>query len=126
MITADVSILEDGRPLKEIARAIAVDQWIVRWIQRLRSDHAEIDDQDPIFLREIDQHIAAAAEAAHPRFDDRDGKGSCDCGVDGIPAFAKNLRANLRRYGVLAGDRAARTCRMGFTEIPVLGVLWSK
>ena len=84
----------------------------------MRRDHGEIDNGRFGRVGHHDLHVAAAAEAAHPRLHRTDGDTRGDGRVDGIAAGIEDAGTDRRGQVMLAGNEAAGGADGGFAHLP--------
>src|SRR5690625_1869513 len=106
--TAKIALFLDSRPAKEISIRTR-RQRIIGWIQRSRRKHAEIPRAHPAAGPVAIEHQTAAADTAHPGFDDAQRQGRDHGRIDGITARGEHRRPRQRRQTALRGHDAA--CR---------------
>ena len=117
--TVHVAIVLHRRPREEIAREASGERISGR-IESARGDRTEVDDLDAIFLREIHEHEADAAEAAVPGLDGGEREAGRDRRIDRVAAGGEHLRAGFSGDSVLRCDDAAARARDGLADVPVL------
>ncbi len=76
-------------------------------------------------LREMDHHVAAAADVAGARIGHRHGEGSRDCGIDGIAALLQHVNAHARRARFLRHHHAVARGR-GLRRSGIAGGRWGR
>ena len=114
---AQVAVILDCRPAEHV-RARFAREWVVRRVQSARRHHPEGDRPRAIPASGADEHVAPAAEPAHPGLDCGQREARGDGGVDRVAAPGQHSRADLGRGLVLGGDHAALARHRGLADDP--------
>ena len=119
MIAMHIAVILHRRPGKNIT-ALTGRRWVIRRVEPGRRHRTVIDTAHPVFRRLVDQHEAAAARAAHPRFDHRNGEGCRNRRIHRVTARAQYIRPGFRRGPKMARNDSTAAANRRFTDLPVL------
>ena len=117
-----VAVAFHARPDEQrVLRPLLAAERIAGRIERGRRGHGIVDADRAPLVRQMDQHDAAAADAAHPGLGRGEAERRDDRRVHGIAAGLQHRRALLRRLGLLRGHEPVARAHRRLAEAPVFG-----
>ena len=117
-----VAVAFHARPDEQrVLRPLLAAERIAGRVERGRRGHGIVDADRAPLVGQMDQHDAAAADAAHPGLGRGEAERRDDRRVHGIAAGLQHRRALLRRLGLLRGHEPVARAHRRLAEAPVFG-----
>ncbi len=116
-----VALVEHRGPAEQIG-VVTGRRGIVIRVEGERCAHAEIHVIGAPLVGQVDEHVAAATESAHPGLHRADGEGGGNRGIHGVAALGEHPSADSRGLEVLAHHNSGRRFHGGLAYVPGLGI----